>query len=147
MSQTEHFYQVDLSWLAGKEGQLSSGTLPPIMASSPPEFNGKDGIWTPEHLFLASINSCFMLTFLAIAEISKLEFISFNCQANGKLERPAGAKTFEFTEVTLTPKVVLKNIEDKTKTEKILEKSERNCFISNSIKCAIKLIAEISTGS
>ena len=43
--------------------------------------------------------------------------------------------------------MVLKNIEDKTKTEKILEKSERNCFISNSIKCAIKLVAEISTGS
>jgi organic hydroperoxide reductase OsmC/OhrA len=35
----------------------------------------------------AQINSCFMTTFLAIAENSKLEFVHFDSKATGKLEK------------------------------------------------------------
>ena len=39
---------------------------------------------------MASVNSCFMTTFLAIAENSKLEVVKFHADAEGKLERVEG---------------------------------------------------------
>ena len=41
-------------------------------------------------LFVASVNSRFMTTFLAIAENSKLDFVSFKADAKGKLEKLDG---------------------------------------------------------
>jgi organic hydroperoxide reductase OsmC/OhrA len=43
-----------------------------IEVATPPQFpKGVQGIWSPEHLFTAPVNSCFMTTFLAIAENSR----------------------------------------------------------------------------
>ena len=81
-------YQVDLEWKENKIGEISSPILnDKISVATPPQFTGGvEGIWSPEHLFTAAVNSCFMTTFLAIAEKSRLSFKAFTCQAKGKLE-------------------------------------------------------------
>lgn len=58
------------------KGIMSSPILPlKIEVATPPEFpKGMEGIWSPEHLLVAAVNSYLMTTFLAIAENSKLEF-------------------------------------------------------------------------
>jgi hypothetical protein len=85
-----------------------------------------------------------MTTFLAIAENSKLEFVSFSADAKGKLEKLAG-QSFMMTEITLRPKLVLKNARDAERALRILEKAEKHCLISNSIKTQTKL-ERISSG-
>ena len=82
-----------------------------------------------------------MTTFLAIAENSKLEFEHFECKSKGKLEQVEGK--FLMTEVILEPIVTIKNESDKEKAEKVLQKSEANCLISNSVKSKITMITEI----
>ena len=74
-----HYYDVNLKWLADRKGLMSSPVLHTTLeVATPPEFaKGMPGIWSPEHLLVAAVNSCLMTTFLAIAENSKLEFISF----------------------------------------------------------------------
>jgi organic hydroperoxide reductase OsmC/OhrA len=112
-----------------------------IEVATPPEFpKGIPGIWSPEHLFTASISSCLMTTFLAIAENSKLEFISFECQSTGKLEQVDGK--YLMTEVLLEPKVTIPDEKDREKAERVLQKSEAACLISNSVKS--KVIMKIS---
>lgn len=132
-----HLYNVNLVWNNGRIGKLTSPELPSaIEVATPPQFpKGVEGIWSPEHLFTAAVNSCLMTTFLSIAENSKLEFTQFSCSANGKLEQVEGK--FLMTEVTLKPVLTLKNINDKEKAERILQKSENACLISNSIKSTI----------
>jgi organic hydroperoxide reductase OsmC/OhrA len=84
-----------------------------------------------------------MTTFLAIAENSKLEFVSFTADAKGKLEKLAG-KGLMMTQITLQPKLVIRNARDVERASRILEKAEKHCLISNSIKTQTKLEAEIT---
>jgi len=47
------------------------------------------------------------------------------------------------TEVILEPKVAIKNEEDREKAERVLQKSEAACLISNSIKSKVTMLAVI----
>lgn len=134
-----HLYNVDLSWKSDRKGEISSPELTQkIEVATPPEFpKGMAGIWSPEHLFTAAVSSCFMTTFLAIAENSNLEFISLSCPAKGKLDRIEGK--FVMSEVLLEPVVTIANETDREKAEKIIIKAERACLISNSITSEIIL--------
>jgi peroxiredoxin-like protein len=135
----EHYYEVSVKWEEGRKGTMKSEVLEStIEVATPPQFaNGIEGIWSPEHLFVAAINSCLMTTFLAIAENFKLEYISFRSNAVGKLEVVDGK--YIMSEVVLKPTVIIKNIEEKEKAIRILQKSEAACLISNSVKSKIVL--------
>jgi peroxiredoxin-like protein len=134
-----HYYQVKVNWKKDRKGIASSASLhSPVEIATPPEFpKGVPGIWSPEHLLVAAANSCLMTTFLAIAENSKLEFLNFESNAIGKLEKVEGK--YMISEITLSPVVSLKYEKDKEKAIKLLEKSEAACLISNSLKSRIIL--------
>ncbi len=142
MSQ-EHFYDVSLTWNTDRKGTMRSDVLnSSIEVATPPEFpKGMQGIWSPEHLFVAAINSCLMTTFLAIAENSRLVYNNFESKAIGKLELVDGK--YIMSEVVLKPVVVLSNEEDREKALKVLHKSEAACLISNSVKSKIILEPEV----
>ncbi|MEP7239080.1 MAG: OsmC family protein, partial [Ferruginibacter sp.] len=76
-----------------------------------------------------------MTTFLAIAENFKFDFIHFESNANGKLEKVDGK--YMITEVVLSPVLTIAPDADKEKAIRILEKSEAACLISNSVKAKI----------
>ena len=133
--ENEYFYSTEVEWSGAREGELSASALPRLHVDAPPEFKGHEGSWTPEHLFVGAVNSCFMTTFLAIAENSKLDFISFNCSSEGKLEQVDGQ--WLMTEVKLMPTVEVPDEKDVEKAMKVLAKAERNCLISNSVKAKI----------
>lgn len=138
-----HYYDVNVQWIADRKGIMNSSVLTDkIEVATPPEFaKGMPNIWSPEHLLVAAVNSCLMTTFLAIAENSKLEFISFDSKAVGKLEIIDGK--YIISEIELQPIVVISDIADKERTERVLVKSEKVCLISNSIKSTIIFKPEI----
>ena len=138
-----HIYQVDVKWMADRIGEASSPELlNTIDVATPPQFpKGLEGVWSPEHFFTAAVNGCFMTTFLAIAENSKLSFTSFHCTADGKLEKVDGK--YLMTEVALKPILVIESESDREKAERILQKSETACLISNSIKSKVSLITDV----
>lgn len=139
-----HFYNVNISWKQDRKGEMSSPELSQsVEIATPPQFpKGLEDIWSPEHLFTAAVSSCLMTTFLAIAENSKLEFVNFECSSKGKLEQVEGK--FLMIEVILEPVVTIKNESDREKAERVLQKSEANCLISNSVKSKITMIPQIS---
>jgi peroxiredoxin-like protein len=140
-----HNYQVDLTFIEDRKGTLSSPVLTQsVEVATPPEFpKGMPGIWSPEHLFVAAISSCLMTTFLAVSENSKLPFVSFNCEAIGKLDKVDGK--FMMTEVTLKPTLVIEQAEQYDRAKRILEMSEKACLISNSVKSIIIFEPTIKT--
>lgn len=142
MSQ-EHFYQVDLKWKKGRIGEVSSPVLDQtIECATPPEFpNGVPNIWSPEHFYAAAINSCFMTTFLAIAENSKVEFENFACSTEIKLELVE--RKYLITQASVFPKVKLVNPEQKERMLRVIEKTKENCLVTNSMKTEIILNPEI----
>lgn len=140
----EHYYNVNLNWKSSRKGEISSPELEQtIEVATPPEFpKGINGVWSPEHLYTAAVSSCFMTTFLAIAENSNLEFENFSCPAKGKLEKVDGK--FVMSKVVLEPVLTITNNEDKDKAEKVLIKAEKACLITNSIKTEISLKPSIT---
>ncbi|CAM4350886.1 OsmC family protein [Gillisia limnaea] len=146
-----HEYTVNLKWKSDRKGEISSPELPTtIEVATPPDFpNGMPDIWSPEHLFVAAVNTCLMTTFLAIAENSNLEFISFKCKSVGVLDKIDGK--FQVSKITLKPELIIPEGTNEERAQRILEKSEQHCLISNSIKTNIilepKIIVQQRTAS
>ncbi len=140
-----HLYNVDISWTKDRKGEMSSPELSAsVEIATPPQFpKGVEGIWSPEHLFTSAVASCLMTTFLSIAENSNLEFTEFTCKSSGKLEQVEGK--FLMTEVILEPTVTITNESDREKAERVLQKSEQHCLISNSIKSKVTMNTIIIT--
>lgn len=145
MMSTAHTYEVNLQWSAERKGVLSSPILnASIEVATPPEFpKGMPGIWSPEHLFVAAVNSCLMTTFLAVAENSKLEFSHFDCAAEGILEQVDGK--YSITKIILRPKVVVSASVNHDRVKRVLDISEKHCLISNSIVSEVHMEPEIVT--
>ena len=141
-----HLYNVDISWTKDRQGEMSSPELSTtVEIATPPQFpKGVEGIWSPEHLFTSAVASCLMTTFLSIAENSKLEFTGFSCKSSGKLEQVEGK--FLMTEVILEPTVMIVNESDREKAERVLQKSEQHCLISNSIRSKVTMTTNIVIG-
>ena len=135
----DHYYDVTVDWATGRKGTMTSEVLETaIDVATPPQFaKGVEGVWSPEHLFVAAVNSCLMTTFLAIAENSKFVYKGFTSKAVGKLELVDGK--YIMSEITLMPTVIITNALDGEKAIKLLRKSEAACLISNSIKSKIIL--------
>lgn len=135
-----HFYEVNIEWRQARKGLMTAaGIQHQIEVATPPQFpKGIEGVWSPEHLFGAAVNGCFMTTFLAIAENSGLEFTSFSCNAKSKLELIDGG--FLISEVILEPKVTISVQKDRDKVVRILKKAEGACLISNSVKSRISMV-------
>ena len=142
----KHEFKVNLTWTQDRKGLLSSPELADgkstrgnsIEVATPPEFPmGMPNIWSPEHLFTASVSSCLMTTFLAVAENSKLDFETFSCEAIGIMERVD--RQYLMTEIFLKPIVTIRDNKDHDRAEKVLQKSEAACLISNSIKTKVSM--------
>jgi len=139
----QHTYQVNLNWKEGRKGLLQSPDLnSSIEVVTPPEFTkGIAGIWSPEHLFVASVSSCFMTTFLAVAEYSNFEFKNLVITAKGVLEKVD--EKFMISEIALKVNLNIEDVSQKEKALKLIEKGEKACLITNSVKTNIKLESEV----
>jgi peroxiredoxin-like protein len=124
-------YSTDVVKIAERAGVLSSKGKEEFRIASPPEFKGEPGVWTPEDLFVASVDTCTMLTFLALANRNSLVVHEYRSQATGVLE-PLNGK-FQFSKVTLRPNVTVDQAEEVEKAKRLLKEAHASCFVANSI--------------
>ena len=129
----QYFFEVQLNWKEGRIGMLTANEVKDtIEVATPPQFaGGVPGIWSPEHLFLSSLSSCFMTTYLAIAEKSRLVITHFECNAIGRIELVEGR--LKFTDIDLFPKVFVENESDIHLGNEVLMKAYKHCIVANSI--------------
>lgn len=134
----QHNYDVKLSWKEGRIGELSaSGINEKIEVATPPQFpGGVDGVWSPEHLYTASVVSCFFTSFTAIAEYSKLEFTDLEVESSGEMSRNEDGK-YVMSRVILKPVLTIEDESKEKKAYRILEKAEGICLITRSIRSEI----------
>ena len=133
----KHFlFQVQLNWLSAQQGLLSAkdvhGTL---HVATPPSFGGEGKPWTPEHLFLGAISSCFMTTYLAFKNKMGFEISDLECEAIGQIELVEGK--YKFSHIDLYPRVYISNEILREKASMAMEKTHKYCLISNSVNADI----------
>lgn len=124
-------YRTGVRWTGDRNGLLTSDGKPDIPVSSPPEFKGKAGQWTPEDLLVASVEICTMTTFIAFSLHKKLPLVSYESAATGSMEFSDGR--YRFTSVTLKPRIVVGTEGALTLAASVLEEAHKSCFIANSI--------------
>jgi organic hydroperoxide reductase OsmC/OhrA len=130
-------YKTSLTWLQGKTGTITSDGKPDLHVSSPPEFKGEAGAWTPEDLFVASVEMCHMTTFMSFANRVHLPVLSYRSQAVGYLDFVDG--DYRFTRIVLTPHILAESSVTMETVSRVLEDSHRHCIISNSISTLVEV--------
>ena len=140
----QFIYRNSLKWQGEKRGLLSCLNKPDIQIATPPEFKGHPGIWTPEELFVASVNTCIMTTFLHYADKEGLEFLSYESDAEGIMERMEDK--FMFYKIIVKPRILVNSNSEVEKAKNLIEFSKQHCLISNSIKSEVVLQAEVEAG-
>jgi len=111
-----------------------------MVATAAPAFLGNPAHVDPEEAFVASLSSCHMLTFLAIACKHKLVLDSYDDDAVGHLEKDADGK-LAITRVELRPRIMWGG--DRKPSAEELDKmhhaAHENCFIANSVKTEVRV--------
>ena len=138
----QYFFEVDLNWLADTRGILSAkDTNGTVHVATPPGFGGKGKPWTPEHLFLSSISSCFMTTYLAFARKIRFSISQFECHAIGQIE--IINRKYKFTNINLYPKVYIADETLREKANLAFAKTQKNNLITNSVNATVYYHSEI----
>lgn len=135
-----HEYRIDLETRDGGSAVVGSESdrLPQLAVASPPEFGGPGEVWSPEHLFVASVSSCLMTTFKAIAKNSRLSVLDYEDRATGLLVR-GDDRLYRIERVELRPRVVIADEAQLAKAERLLTKAKSVCLISRSISSTVDL--------
>lgn len=111
-----------------------------IEASSAPEFAGKKELPNPEELFISSLSSCFMLTFLYLAASKGLSIDEYSAEGIGKLAKNSEGK-MAMTDVVIKPEVSFSEgvKPEANLLEELFKKAHENCFITSSVKTNVTI--------
>jgi peroxiredoxin-like protein len=128
-------YVVEAEWTGDRGGRVEVEGVKHLDFSAPPEFGGKEGFWTPEHLFLASVTTCYISTFSAISEINRFRFRGLRVSAEAALEKVPGG--FRFAKVTIRPRLTIDDDQLEPQAALLLEKSKKACIVSRSVSAEV----------
>jgi len=141
-------YPIEVRWTAEKTTIAASGRdgLPELTVASPPEFGGPAHLWSPEHLFVASIAACFVTTFEAVAKLSQLPIRSFAVAATGELVR-GDDRRYRFTRVVLRPAIEVDDELDVERALRLVPKAEQACLVSRSVSSEVAVEPTVSAAA
>ncbi|HWE40459.1 MAG TPA: OsmC family protein [Isosphaeraceae bacterium] len=109
-----------------------------VRASAAPAYLGNTSCVDPEEAFVASLSSCHMLTFLAIAARKKLVVDSYRDEAVGVLAKDADGR-LAMTRVTLRPEVAFggESKPGPDELRRLHDQAHHACFIASSVKTEV----------
>jgi len=130
----QYYFQVQLNWQEGHKGILTANDVKDtIRVATPQEFEGGvPDMWSPEHLFLSSLSSSFMTTYLGLADKNNLAIAHYECSVIGQIALVEGH--LEFININLFPKIYVDKQEEIAIANDLLTKAYKQCIIINSIK-------------
>jgi peroxiredoxin-like protein len=144
--QNEHTYRVVAWWAAGKTGLVKSDSAPnAIHFTTPPQFGGMEGRWSPEDLLLSAVASCFTSTFHALAERSSFHFTDLEVGVQGCVNKSESG--YMFSEIVIRPTVKISTDEDRPSAERLLGKAKQLCLVSRALAVAQKFEPLVQAGS
>jgi organic hydroperoxide reductase OsmC/OhrA len=141
MNPYPHTYRVAAAGPPGGPVTVTSPSLPDLATAPPPEFDGPGDVWSPETLLCAAVADCFILTFRSLSRAAQFSWASLECRVEGTLERVDGQA--QFTRYACLAKLTVPPGADPAKARSLLERAEHVCLISNSLRGARTLEAEV----
>jgi len=141
MESLPHNYKIKAISTSTGNITLIADNKPELLSAPPKEFDGPGDLWSPEDLLVAAVADCFILSFKAIAKASRVSWNSISCEASGILDKEG--RSLQFTSFEVNVKLDIPSIEDHEKAARALQKAEKSCLITNSLKADCHLKYEI----
>jgi len=141
---------VDLSWnrkedklLPGKfssEHEISYNEQNKVLADTAPDWGGSANNTNPEQAVAASLSSCHMMTFLALAAKTKWPISSYKDHAVAHLGKNS-KKQMVVNRIDLNPLVVFDSGFEVSgeEMEKMHDRAHRYCFIANTLDSEVEV--------
>lgn len=145
MKEFPHRYTITAHSAAAGNVRLTGERLPDLASASPAEFGGPGDQWSPETLLVAAVGDCFVLTFRAVAAASKLAWTSLSCSVTGTLDHVE--RVTQFTAFEVRVELEIASGSDADWARRIVDKSERNCLVSNSLNASVHVVPTITIAS
>ncbi len=145
MQDLPHHYVVSAGAKSVGNVTLASNGVEDLKSAPPAEFGGPGDQWSPESLLVAAVADCFILSFRAIASASRLEWDSLSCNVAGTLDKIDRA--IQFTEFKVSATLDIPAGTDEGKAQRLLEKAEHVCLITNSLKAESQLETSVRTSA
>jgi organic hydroperoxide reductase OsmC/OhrA len=130
-------YETTVDWTKGRSGIVRAAGKPSLQASSPPEFKGEAGRWTPEDLFIAAIDLCTMTTFAAFAERLQIPVTGYRSGAQGTLEFVGDG--YRFTRVVLRPSITVGDPTAVGPATQAIHDAHASCLIGRSVNAVVSV--------
>ena len=143
MQDLPHSYSVVAKADEGSHVLLTSTGLDALESAAPAEFGGPGDRWSPETLLVAAVADCFVLSFKAIARASRFPWTGIHCDVSAVLDRVDGVT--RFTEFRQRVILDVPAGSEERKALRLLEKAEKVCLITNSLKGETHLEADVRT--
>lgn len=110
---------------------VSSPGLETLPSLAPAEFDGPGDLWSPETFLVAAVADCFILTFRAVARGARFDWNTLSCEVEGVLDRVD--RVTRFTEYRVRVTLHVPAGSDRHKAERLIEKSDHVCLVTNSL--------------
>jgi organic hydroperoxide reductase OsmC/OhrA len=148
---TKQQFHAHLTWKKGREGvevgnhRVEFEGRSAVEVSAAAQYHGDPSKLNPEELFLASLASCQMLTYLALASRAGSDVLAYEDGADATLA--IADRKMRITEVVLRPRITISGSADEAKARSLVEAAHDGCFIANSVACTVRTEAEILRSS
>ena len=80
-------YPLEVTFTEGRKGKFSIGDKISLDFATPPEFRGPEGYISPEDLFVASVGTCIMSTWVTMSARAHVEWNSYRSKTTGILQQ------------------------------------------------------------
>lgn len=129
-----------MSYNRDHEWRFKGGNV--VAASAAPAYRGSPTLPDPEDAFVASLSSCHMLTFLAIAAKRGFVVDRYEDGAVGHLEKNAQGR-LAINRVELHPRIEFSGrAPDADTLRQMHDASHHECFIANSVLTEVRVVEE-----
>jgi organic hydroperoxide reductase OsmC/OhrA len=145
MQNFPHRYVVSASAAETGDIDLTAAALPTIVSAPPAEFDGPGDRWSPETLLVAAVGDCLILTFRAVARASRVPWTTLRCDVAGTLARVDNVT--RFTTFDVHARLSVPSATDPAVARQAVERAERHCLISNSLKATINLTIDVDVAA
>lgn len=124
-------FPVSVRWQGQQRTRVSAPDLDEIDVTTPPEFNGPSGHWSPEQLLVGAAASCYAVTFGSLCERRGIPLHSLVVTGTGHVGRRDDGR-IGFVAVELTP-----HIETETEfvgpAERTARTADTACLVSRAL--------------
>jgi organic hydroperoxide reductase OsmC/OhrA len=131
-----HHYAVTLT-----NDQLTADARAAIRMGAPPQFNGSEDVWSPEHLLVAAVLSCVKTTFDAYARREGIVVHGWRGNATGVLAKARPGPVFTSIDIEVE---ITTDSGAEARAAEVLAAAERDCIISRALSAPVHVTAKVT---